>query len=410
MAARVLKASDPAKAAQCLAAARDDWQFAVEKNPSPRLEPASYAALASVEMFKATGEKAYADKAAEFARIICDCQQRTVTDWTVPMAGFFYTSPKRDRLLHYFHRGHENAPIQALVELCEALPDHADWMKWYAAVVLHSEYLRAIARFTEPFAMLPASVYRIDESGDPYFKAQVSQGIEVAPGRYLRLFPVWWDFRGNHGTALSQTKALSAAARLRRDRELADLCRLQLEWVVGRNPFGQSTMYGEGYDYAAQYTAMSGDMAGSLPVGIQTLRERDLPYWPASNCYNYKEVWVHPSARWLAILSDLAAPAEGEARPRARTFEASAAGGGGRVTIQVRAQGAGKVRLVLRSENLRVDKADQEVQLHPDKPRLMAWAAEVIDPKHPWVAVIIPNGVLADRQEVVGGWPALPKP
>ncbi len=66
-------------------------------------------------------------------------------------------------------------------------------------------------------------------------------------------------------------------------------------------------MYGEGHDFAPQYSAMSGDMVGSLPVGIQTRLDADAPYWPADNCYNYKEVWVHPSSRWLFIFADLCA-------------------------------------------------------------------------------------------------------
>jgi hypothetical protein len=68
-------------------------------------------------------------------------------------------------------------------------------------------------------------------------------------------------------------------------------------------------MYGEGYDYAPQYTAMSGDIVGSLPVGIKMLGNHDLPYWPATNSWNYKEVWVHPSSRWLWLMEDLAGPA-----------------------------------------------------------------------------------------------------
>lgn len=50
---------------------------------------------------------------------------------------------------------------------------------------------------------------------------------------------------------------------------------------------------------------MSGNLVGSLPMGIQTHFNRDVPYWPAENCYNWKEVWVHPSARWLGILAEL---------------------------------------------------------------------------------------------------------
>ena len=94
-------------------------------------------------------------------------------------------------------------------------------------------------------------------------------------------------------------------ARLLNHRELTELTQRQLEWVVGRNPFCQSLMYGEGYDYQPQYTAMSGDMVGSLPVGIQTWADGDAPCWSTMNCCNHKEVWVHPSSRWLAILEDL---------------------------------------------------------------------------------------------------------
>jgi hypothetical protein len=93
---------------------------------------------------------------------------------------------------------------------------------------------------------------------------------------------------------------------LRGNLPLAGLADQNLEWVVGRNPFVESLMWGEGYDYAPQYSAMSGDIVGSLPVGIQTHRNADAPYWPTENCHNWKEVWVHPTGRWIWILRDLA--------------------------------------------------------------------------------------------------------
>ena len=142
------------------------------------------------------------------------------------------------------------------------------------------------------------------------FREQVLNGVKVGEHHYVRLFPVWFEFRGNHGTVLTQAKAISAAAHLRGNFELASLAQQQLQWVVGRNPFVQSTMWGEGYDYAPQYTAMSGDIVGSLPVGIQAHRNADQPYWPAENCHNWKEVWVHPVARWFCLMRDLAGPAQ----------------------------------------------------------------------------------------------------
>ena len=411
-AADVLKRDDPQKATACLAAARDDWQHAVAKTPArPHLELASYAALASVEMLKATGEQTYADKAAAYARIIGQCQQRERTDWRVPLVGFFYRGPDRRQILHYGHRGHENAPVQALVELCEALPDHPDWVEWYATVVLHSEYLRAIARFTEPYGVLPASAYRVDESKDAYFQAQVRQGVELAEGVYLRRFPVWWDFRGNSGTVLSQAKALSAAARLRKSYafdELVGLCWRQLEWHVGKNPFAQSLLYGQGHDYAPQYTATSGDIVGGLPVGIQTLRERDVPYWPTSNCYNYKEIWVHPSSRWLAIMRDLTPEVE---PPRLRFISVSGGDvGDGKATLQVRANGSGRLVFTLRTYNLTVADPHKQMTLEAGKDQAHTWTLAVADSRRPWVAVVVPDGDVSARAELVGGFPPLRRP
>jgi hypothetical protein len=404
LAARVLKTSDAALASNALAAARADWQFAMDKTQAPNLELASAGALASLELFKADNDPKFADKAFELATVILDSQQREYPDWSVPLTGFFYTSPKRQRMLHYSHRGHEQAPILALAELCETFPNHADWMKWYSGIVLHSEYVKRIAHFTEPWGMLPASIYSLDESRDARFQEQVRQGHKLSEKHYLRRFPVWFDFRGNEGTVLSQARALSVAARLRRDSAAASLVQRQLEWTVGRNPFCQSLMFGEGHDYAPQYTAMSGDMVGSLPVGIQTRENRDLPYWPAANCYNYKEVWVHPSARWLAIMTDVL--------PEARTPEAAnvadvdftafhTAGSDGSVTIRVTATGRGRHRFALRTSNLTTETPEQTVELISAGPRILTWPARLASTKEPWVAVVVPDGNMAARKEVL---------
>jgi hypothetical protein len=111
---------------------------------------------------------------------------------------------------------------------------------------------------------------------------------------------------------LSQTQALAAAARLLNDRSMWEAVQLQLQWIVGRNPFAQSIMYGEGYDYQPQYATLVGDMTGEIPVGIKTRYNTDTPYWSTMNCYNHKEVWVHPAARLLAVMEDLAGPAPGK--------------------------------------------------------------------------------------------------
>jgi len=346
LAYRVLKQSDPELAIRCLRTAQQDWEFAVKglETAAPitpvygardELERSSHGVLASVDLFQATGEKSYAEKAFALADLIVASQQRKLQNWTIPLAGFFYTTPRQENLFQRFHFGDEEGPIVAMVRLCEVFPDHKDWMKWYSTTVLHSEYyLKAAVKVNAPFDVLPAAVYRESESrlipkkqtwtplraaDREAYVEEVRRGVPLGGEYYLRRFPVWFDFRGNFGVLLSQAKALSAAAHLRGDLEAADLAQKQAEWVVGRNPFAASTMYGEGYDWAPLYSVRSGQMVGALPVGIQTRGFADVPYWPTQICWTYKEVWVQPVGRWLWLMQDLAGPAivEGMVKPAA---------------------------------------------------------------------------------------------
>jgi hypothetical protein len=488
IAARVLKERDPRLAAYCLKMAEADWRFAVASLDETSLqaskelfsasfdsagvvhEPVSMTVRASVDLYRATGDRKYADKAAELARIILDSQERRIPDWTVPLTGFFYTSPVKDRILHYCHRGREQEPILALVALCNALPDHPDWMKWYSAVALHSQYLKTIAEYTEPYGVLPASIYKDDDylqvpaNRREAFRAQVLNGIPLGTGHYLRLFPVWLDYRGHFGTILPQALALAGAAQLRGDLEAARLSERQLEWVAGRNPFAQSTMYGEGYDFAPQYTPSSGDMAGSLPVGIQTRRDSDVPYWPVQATWTYKEVWVHPVACWVWLMAALNGPAVVKGRagaavefmttPRGNSlivkpdatrgrFRATLPQGhylirangielrrtllpgmtydldlrpghtvdfqlsqvtsqAGEVTITLIARGDGPHRFAVRAENLRLGESVRELTLRPATAGTLTWKASVDAQDSPWVAVIIPDDDMSQRKDVIG--------
>jgi hypothetical protein len=407
---RALKDDEAQLAQRALAMAREDWQFGVSALPDPstnrtNIETVSIAALASIELYQATGETRYGDKAKELARQIVACQQREFRPGTkVPLTGFFHRTPARRGQQTYGHRGHEQAPIVALARLCELFPHDEAWMDWYAAVVLHSEYFQAaMARWTAPYHLLPNSIRHIDEQQNKDVREQITNGFDIGGGYYIRVYPVHvpHTFRGNYGTVLSQTKAISTAAHLRRNVELANLCQEQLQWIVGRNPFAQSTMYGEGYDFAPQYTARSGDIVGSLPVGMKSLGNRDLPYWPATNIWNYKEVWVHPVARWLWIMTDLEGPA---IRPEHalrlsldQTTEVN-----DQVTLSLTAEGSGKHEFSIRSFNLRVEENNRSVQLTAGRPQTIVWQCSLESGNQPWVAVLVPNGRVDERVEATG--------
>ncbi len=332
LAARVFKDSDPELATRSLATAEEDWKYAVEglKTAAPlpevygasdELERISFGVVASVELYNATGEQRYADEAVTLGDQVLASQERTLQPWSIPLTGYFYTSPKRENLFHRFHVGQEQEPIIALIRLCEALPNHDKWMKWYSAVVLHSQYyLKAAAAVDEPYGVLPAAVYRDSEARlipesktwtplraadrDAYLQ-EVHKGVPLGGEYYLRRFPVWFDFRGNSSVLLSQAKALSAAGRLRGDLDAEDLAQKQAQWLVGRNPFSASLMYGEGYDWTPLYSVRSGQMVGALPVGIETRSMEDGPYWPTQICWTYKEVWTAPVGQWIWLMQDI---------------------------------------------------------------------------------------------------------
>lgn len=313
--------------------AEEDWQYAVEGMAMDKEEPdgsafrgtfdsdnvehevPSAGIIAAVDLWKATVNRQYIDHASAWAKVIINSQQRTLPDWKVPITSFFYTSQQKEHILHYCHHGREHTPIMALTKLCEVLPDHTDLMKWYAAVALHSQYLKKISKRTEPYGVIPASIYTdqeyllAPESRRESYRKQVLNGIPLGGGHYLKLFPVWMDYRGHFGTILPQAKALASAANLRGDLASAQLAQHQLEWVIGRNPFAQSCMWGEGYDFPPLYTPLSGDMVGGLPVGIQTRGPEDISYWPVQNTWTYKEIWTFPVISWISLVRNFAGPA-----------------------------------------------------------------------------------------------------
>lgn len=332
LAARVLKDSDPALANRSLATAKVDWKYAVEglKNAPPpsedygaqdELERISFAAIASIDLFRATGDQEYADEAISLGDLVLQSQERRLQQWAIPLTGYFYTSPERKNLFHRFHIGQEEQPVVALAHLCETFPDNKNWIKWYAAIVLHSQYYQqAIAPLDAPYDVLPAAVYRESEvrlipetekwrplraaDRDSYLE-QVRRGVPLGGDYYLRRFPVWFNFRGNSSVLLSEAKALSVAAHMRNDLDAGDLAQKQAQWFVGRNPFSASIMYGEGYDWTPLYSVRSGEMVGALPVGIETRGDNDDPYWPTQICWTYKEVWTQPVGEWIWLMQDL---------------------------------------------------------------------------------------------------------
>ena len=101
-------------------------------------------------IYQVDGDPYFKEMAIALAKVVMDCQQQEIPDWNIPFTGFFYRDPSKKLIVHYNHRSHEHEPILALSMLCEQFPEHPDWIKWYYAIVLWSEYYKKAVAYNAP--------------------------------------------------------------------------------------------------------------------------------------------------------------------------------------------------------------------------------------------------------------------
>lgn len=277
---------------------------------------------AASQLYALTGEQRFADKAAEAIDYVLCCQQTDPIDGHKCLCGFFYRDMTRRSLVHSIHQSREQIYMQALDALCSTQPESATASRCLYAARLYGDYLKSIISYTAPYGMLPSGVYRDDEYLDAegfnslhifapdnavdLFKEQIAQGERLSDHFFMKRFPIWFNiFNGNLAIHFSMGKSAAIVGRMLGDSVLTDIAREQLYWTVGKNPFCQSLIYGEGHRYPQMDSFSSGELTGEMPVGIRNLGNSDEPYWPQINNACYKEVWVTSAGKWLSLLAEL---------------------------------------------------------------------------------------------------------
>lgn len=269
-------------------------------------------------LYKLTKEQKYADLAAEYIRFTLSCQRKEPLGDNDKTKGFFYRDKSRNSIVHSIHQSREQTYMQAISLLCETQPGHPDYKKWVESIRLYGDYLKSLMKYTEPYGMLPSGVYHINEyqdslsfyrlhlfppeNAEELYLNQVQNGVQLDEEHYMKRFPVWFSiFNGNSAVHLSTGKAAAICGKFLKDETLLNIGREQMYWTVGKNPFGQSLMYGEGYNYPQMDSFSSGEIVGEMPVGIRSLGNEDVPYWPQTNNACYKEVWVTTAGKWISL-------------------------------------------------------------------------------------------------------------
>lgn len=276
---------------------------------------------AATQLYLLTGHERYAADARRHAEYVMDCQQTEPLAKNAPY-GFFFRDSTRRSVLHYIHQSREQLIMQALCGLCDSQPGHSDCSRWRSSVAAYGGYIKSLMKYSSPYGMIPAGMYRAGEAADSAafyslhlfppadaasrYDVQIAKGVEVAPGWYVKRFPVWFNiFNGNLAVHTSMGKAAALCGRCLGDDSLLEIAREQLYWTVGKNPFAQSLIYGEGERYPSLNNFSSGELVGAMPVGIRSLGDSDEPYWPNINNACYKEVWLTSAGKWLSLVAEM---------------------------------------------------------------------------------------------------------
>lgn len=277
-------------------AARADWEAAMASDwTSADYLTASWGAMASTALYECFREEKYRAAALHFGELLTQCQETGSLDG-MPLTGFFYTDPSRRQILHDWHAAFNEAPMLAYAALSAAFPEASAPFREGARLYLDG-YLKPGSGLATPYDLLPAGVFTKRETA-------AQPGTPVSENYVLRTFPVWNDhiFHGATNFHLSQAWALAAAARLLADAEALSLVQEQLEWVLGRNPFSSSLMYGVGYNYAPDFAYCTHNLVGALPVGIDCFHD-DTPFWNGTANACSHEIWIEPVSRFLGTLA-----------------------------------------------------------------------------------------------------------
>lgn len=312
-------------------AAKEDFHFAEKKfqsdgydnfphimehtfNTSPSLFQAARS-WSATQLFLLSGESSYSQVAANSIGYVLKCQEKE------GFSGYFYRDTTFCAPVHFIHQSRDQLFPQALIALCQSQPSHPDAALWNDAIRRYADYLKRLMPYTEPYGMVPSGIWQAEEYADSagfhslhiftprnaqqLFDRQLQCGWKIDNTHYLRRFPMSFGiFNGNEAIILSTGKGAALCGHYLNDETLCQIGLEQLYWTVGKNPFCQSIIYGEGMHYPSMDSFSSGEITGEIPVGIRSFGNDDMPYWPQTNNACYKEVWMTSAGKFLSLIAE----------------------------------------------------------------------------------------------------------
>jgi hypothetical protein len=293
MMAQAFRDADFDYSQRCVSAAQRCWDAAPRGSSALEL---SWWILAALELYRATGDGAVRDAAAELAQQLLALQNVEFIASQKIVRGFWRVS--REDSAPYTDAVHSALPPLALLELATAFSDHPYARLWRDGVRLHLDH------YVTPLSTL--SAYRIIPYG-VFIGSPTPEHYRPLDGKltYRYFMPVrkqfWWLGMTSHLECYALL--LGRAARLFGQPDYRGLAYRQLEWIMGANPFAACLMTGEGMRNPYPHSRFIGLIPGGIMNGIAG-NTRDEPvldmeygfdwrtteYWSPHNAYY---LWVH---------------------------------------------------------------------------------------------------------------------
>jgi hypothetical protein len=227
--ARITKTLKPEYSQKCLQAAKKCFDWCISKSEDENTGIIGASIQASLEMYKTTAQETYKNFAISQASRLAKLQS---VNREAGISGFFYTSSTDNEPYKNIWQG--CLEFISLCDLAAAFPDHRDVSAWKGQIESYAyNYIGSISG-KNSFGIAPFGLFRGKDPG----------GNRKAGSYWYRYFmqpdPEWWV--GINSNLASAGVGLIKAANILKDEKLKALGQMQLDWIIGVNPFNSSTI------------------------------------------------------------------------------------------------------------------------------------------------------------------------
>ena len=239
--------NDPIYSRKCLEAAINCYNWLSENTRNYNTATAGSALVAGIDLYKSTGESKYIDFAYRMADLIVARQVPVRNGASV--SGFFKDTDERET--YYTTISRLDYLITGLSKLVLTFPERQN-----------DKYIDAIKKYCDNYLLTLSEKNAFGLMPYELYSTETATSRPLGGGYWYKYFmnpqnPArednWWV--GINANITGKGIGLAMASRILKNPKLVAAAQRQLDWVLGANPFGTSTMRGVGYEHPKFPTA-----------------------------------------------------------------------------------------------------------------------------------------------------------